>query len=145
MQFLWAKSGTPYSHWTPGETIAQLQAANPGWTLQLTPTLINLPGPGAFSAGTLRLSPLEPSGSFVDMVVLGWTGNYASLDAAMAGSSYFGCSSRFTTATGDTSTTPPGVAIPIRSVFPGLIPVPEPGMVALAVLGTAGWLGLRRR
>ena len=69
-----------------------------------------------FSGGTYTLSPF-PEGAEAEYVVIGWTGGYSNLDAALA-AFYDGNAQVFlgeldvaTTATGDPLATPPGIPV----------------------------------
>jgi hypothetical protein len=143
VQLFWAATGTPYAPWTPSLTPAAWYAANPGWSLG--PVVgCGIPSPGRFNGGTLTLSPLAPGGT-IDYVIAGWTGVFQFMDAALAGNALAGVSSKFTTATGNPTVTPPGTAVPLADSFGGLNLIPEPSTVALAALGAATLLALRRR
>jgi hypothetical protein len=144
VQLYWAATGTPYTYWGYSSPSAWY-AANPGWKLE-NPIGFTTPTAGKFTGGTFILSPLSAGGS-IDYVVIGWTGIHQSLDSAMAGNGYVAVSSRFTSATGNPTTVPPGTAVPLADTFGGLTlqPIPEPSAFALATLGAATLLALHRR
>jgi PEP-CTERM motif len=120
-------------------------------------------GSGRFTAGstayvTGTATPINGTATFE---VKGWTGNYASYDAAYAAaiggdtSVLLGTSGLFNLATGGggTPTVPPpsdltaGGTSTLTPAFTGLTlaPVPEPTTIALAGLGAASLLLFRRR
>jgi hypothetical protein len=141
VQLFWAAAGTPYTPWTASMPPAAWYFANPGWTLGPV-TGFNLPQAGMFDGGTMTLSPLAPGGS-IDYVVAGWLGAAQTMDEAIASSGMVMVSQRFTTATGNPATDPPGLPVPLADTFGGLHInyVPEPSVYALAVLGAAvGWI-----
>jgi hypothetical protein len=145
VQLFWAATGSPFTPLTPSLTPAAWYAANPGWSLG--PVVgFTTPAPGKFSGGALTLAPLTPGGA-IDYVVIGWTGNYQSFDAALAVNTYTGVSGKFTSATGNPTTVPSGVPVPLASSFGGLIltQTPEPSSFALAGLGAATLFALHRR
>lgn len=134
-------------------------AANPGWAVATgfgggaNPGPIGL-GAGLFANGNASLAGVAGGGS-ADYIILGWTGTSTTVDQAIAawtaGNAMFGESAIATTLTADPSAVPPGVPVALRTTFPGmtLTPVgtivPEPSTFALAGLGAAAMLILRRR
>jgi hypothetical protein len=145
VQLYWAPTGTPYTHFLYSMTAAAWYNSNPGWTLG--PVVgFTTPTAGKFNGGALTLSPLTPGGS-IDYVVMGWIGIAESFDAALAANTYVDVSSRFTSATGNPTTVPPGTAVPLADTFGGLnlVPVPEPSSLSMALLGAATLFILRRR
>jgi len=108
-------------------------------------------GPGYFFGENVTVPTYSATGSFE---VEGWTGNFGSYAAAVAGeppTGRVGLSSSFVSAEGNIGTTPPGVAGSITSgagSWTGqliLVPVPEPSTIALGGLGAAALLMFRRR
>jgi hypothetical protein len=145
VQLYWAAQGTAYTPWTAALSSAAWQTANAGWKLE-NAIGFTTPAAGKFTGGTLTLNPLNAGGA-IDYVVVGWTGNYASFDAALTASAMANVSSKFTSGTGNPTTSPPGTATPIADSFGGLTlqPIPEPSTLALAGLGAAALLIFRRR
>ena len=96
--------------------LASFLAANPGWSCSaVTPILAG----GQFNGGTVVISPLRVPGGNVEYFVIGWTGPYFTLDAAMKGGALLGVSYVATTATGDPTTTPPGTPVNLSDTFHG--------------------------
>jgi hypothetical protein len=147
----------------PGySSLAGFLAANPGWAVAqtypewgvpLAPVPINsragiFNGPGA-------VIPNIGWGANADYVVIGWTGPYASYDAAYAAdlatpnSSFLGMSAIATTETCSMAYINPGVPVSLWPTFQGmtLAPevIPEPTTVLLAGLGAVLLLLFRRR
>jgi hypothetical protein len=129
-------------------TLTAFLAANAGWTSQLV-------GPvgaanGLFNNGTVSLTGIA-NGATANYLIIGWNGTAATYDAAVSGGAWLGTSGTATTTTGDPSTTPPGVAVSLKTTFGGLTlapqvgAIPEPSTFALAGLGAAAMLILRRR
>jgi hypothetical protein len=164
VQLVAAPTGTPLpgplgayessSGFLPGySSLAGFLAANPGWGVPWAPVPISA-APGRFNGGTFTIYPLVP-GADADYVVIGWTGPYATYDAAYAAdlanlnSSFLGMSAITTTQTGNPTLSPPGVAIALGPTFQGitLAPavIPEPTTVLTAGLGAVLLLQLRRR
>ena len=146
----------------PGfSSLAGFLAANQGWVAPLNgywtgpqgPVPVNFL-PGIFNGGVAIL-PNIAGGAEADYVVIGWTGPYATYDAAYAAdlaspnSSFLGTSAIARTRTGDLDTTNPGLAVSLRPTFQGmtLAPavIPEPTTVLLAGLGAVLLLLFRRR
>ena len=145
VQLFWAATGTSYVPWTASLSAGDWYTANSGWSLG--PVVgFTLPEHGKFDGGEITLSPLTAGGN-IDYVVIGWTGNSASFDAALATTGYANVSSKFTSGTGNPTTAPPGLPVQLADSFAGmvLIPTPEPSSLALAGLGAATLLALRRR
>jgi hypothetical protein len=146
VQLFWAASNTAYTPWSYSLTPAAWYAMNPGWGLG--PVVgFTTPTPGKFNGGVLTLQPLQP-GFAIDYVIAAWTGNAQSFDDAVAANSQYGVSPKFTTATGNPTTIPPGFPVPLADSFGGLWLTrltPEPSSFALAALGAATLLALRRR
>jgi hypothetical protein len=131
------------------QNLSDWMGANAGWAAYQIASLA--PIAGRFNAGTATVTPLAAGGK-IEYVLAGWTGTFASLDAAIAGKASIGQSALVTgVATGDPTTTPPGTATLLNATFTGmtLAPqatgIPEPTTIALAGLGAAAMLFLRRR
>jgi len=103
----------------------------------------------------MTIYPLGP-GADADYLVIGWTGPYATYDAAYAAdlanpnSSFLGMSAIATTHTGDpTRGTDPGIPPGLRPTFQGitLAPavIPEPNTFLLVGLGAVLLLHFLRR
>jgi hypothetical protein len=93
-------------------------AANPGWA-DIATTGIQ-PVAGRFNGGTVTLPTAAP-GANAEYVIIGWTGSFATLDAAIASSSsLIGSSPMVTTATGNPTTTPPGPPVSLADTFSGI-------------------------
>jgi hypothetical protein len=139
VQLFYAAGGTAYN----SSSLSGLVANNPGWTLgPITPIS---PVAGRFNGGNITLNGIA-AGANVSYAILGWVGNYASFDAALAANAMVGASTTaFTMATGgvDPLVPPPSLS----TTFTGLTlqPVPEPSTFALAGLGAAALLIFRRR
>jgi hypothetical protein len=125
-------------------TLAGFLAANPGWS-DIATTGIQ-PVAGRFNGGIVSLLGI-PGGATAEYFILGWTGTATTFDAAiLTPGTWFGSSPLLTTLTGNPSTTPQGTPIPLSATFTGLIlGTPEPSTFALAGLGLAALLVLRRR
>jgi hypothetical protein len=140
VQLFYAPGGTAYN----GSSLSGLVANNPGWTLgAVTPIA---PVAGRFNGGNITLTGIA-AGANVSYAVIGWVGNFASFDAALAGgAAMLGVNATaFTMATGgvDPLVPPPSLS----TSFTGLTlqPIPEPSTFALAGLGAAALLIFRRR
>jgi hypothetical protein len=154
------------SGFLPGySSLAGFLAANPGWVVPSSfpygrpapqvPAPIG-GAPGRFNGGTMFIPPpTNLGGADADYVVIGWTGPYATYDAAYAAdlanpdSSFLGMSAIATTRTGNPYLSPPGIAVPLGPTFRGitLAPavIPEPATVLLAGLGAVLLLLFRHR
>ena len=141
------------SGFLPGySSLAGFLAANPGWADQAT-AAINA-APGIFNNGTVTIWPLGP-GADADYTVIGWTGPYATYDAAYAAdlanpnSSFLGMSAIATTPTGDpTLFGAPSAPVNLKFTFQGMTLaqaiIPEATTVLLAGLGAVLLLVFRR-
>jgi len=128
--------------------LAAFLAANTGWA-QIATTGILPIAAGQYNGGTQTIA--GGAGANAQYFVVGWTGAFASYDAAMAaGSGFIGVSSVFATTTGNPTTVPPGTPVSLNSTFTGMTlatvsSVPEPSTFALAGLGAAALMIFRRR
>lgn len=110
------------------------------------------PVAGRINAG-IYTTPVETvAGASAAFQVRGWTGGYATYEAAYAAATsgtqgiLLGVSSVFSAVTGGAGT-PPGAPATLAGAIPSftLVPVPEPSTIALAGLGAASLLLFRRR
>jgi hypothetical protein len=147
VELIAAPRGTPLLHplgvydgssgFLPGfSSVEGFLAANPGWAVPYEGSAMSpiWPVPGRFNGGvyTLRV----PEGGDADYVVIGWTGPYATYDAAYAAdlanptSSFLGMSAIATTHTGDPYIWPTlgpgwlGTTFQGMTLAPALIPEP---------------------
>jgi hypothetical protein len=168
VQLIAAPTGTPLpnplgvyegsSGFLPGySSLAGFLAANPGWAVPwsgdaagdvygpLAPAPIIYPG--LFYGGTVVIEYVGTGGN-VDYVVIGWTGPYATYDAAYAAdlanpnSSFLGMSAIATTATGFISVTTPGLPVLLKLTFQGLTLAPVPPRPSLQSAYTSNQLVL---
>jgi hypothetical protein len=158
VQFFAAPDGTPFTALgtysatgfvTAYGTVSAWMGANTGWTAYQVGNIA--PVAGRFSAGVATVSPLAAGGK-IEYVLAGWTGASATLDAAIAAGANVGQSPLFTgVGTGNPTTIPPGTPSGLTDTFTAgalvLAPTatPEPSTFALAGLGAAAMLILRRR
>jgi hypothetical protein len=129
-------------------TLAAFLGANPGWT-EISKTGIG-PAAGRFNGGNVTLQTAVAGGANAEYVIIGWTGSYASYDAAYAANAWMGSGPMLTTTTGNPGGTPPTTATLLSATFTGmtLAPIsviPEPTTFALAGLGAAALMIFRRR
>ena len=134
-------------------TLSAFLAANTGWAV---PSGANNPGPiglgpGVFANGNATINNIG-AGASADYILLGWTGSATTVDGAIAAwngqTAMFGESAIATTTTADPTATPAGLPVNLKGTFPGMTligSVPEPSTFALAGLGAAAMLILRRR
>ncbi|MCX6926273.1 MAG: PEP-CTERM sorting domain-containing protein [Verrucomicrobia bacterium] len=142
-------------------SLAGFLAANPGWNVPyhgnfmgpLAPAPIS-GAPGRFDGGLASIGNISGLGADADYVIIGWTGPYATYDAAYSAnlatpnSSFLGMSGIATTHTGVVVVNP-GPPVPLGNTFQGmtLAPnvVPEPTTILLAGLGAVLLLLFHRR
>lgn len=149
---LWAPAGSAMTPWVAdgGQNLAAWLVANPAWT-QARNTDGELLKKAVASGRVLATSIIVPTTSPVDLVMFGWSGTSASFDDAYAlagldpATATVGFSDKLTV-TPTTAPSPPAVA----SFAGGLTMtptsiVPEPSTFALAGLGAAALMILRRR
>jgi hypothetical protein len=136
VQLLAAPKGTPLSRPLVSQgpdglgtvnfnSLSGFQAANLGWAAYATVPISSLTA-GQFYDGVVTISNVNV-GANADYFLLGWTGNYATIDAAIAATivggwtaSFLGESVIFTTVTGNPMTTPPGTPVSLSSTFQGM-------------------------
>jgi hypothetical protein len=151
VEFLWAAQGTPALPYAGGSLTAWL-SANPGWEAIAASFRVIGPTVGRFNAGVITANTTVPGG-IVQAFVVGWYtpgGAQPSFDAALNDPlAYVGFSLPFTLDTANplalpTPETPTALT---SSGYAGLVvtPVPEPATLALAGLGAAAMLIIRRR
>jgi len=152
-QLLWAPAGTPnppaYAQGNPADWFT----ANSAWTAIPASIIAIGPTAGRFNGGTVTVPTATP-GAGISAIVAGWSGNAADLNAAYTAQANIGFSAPFALAgTGNPLSVPPGTAVAITGagLFGGVdaLPtgstIPEPSTLALAGLGVAALLVLRRR
>ena len=94
-------------------------AVNPGWKAY-EPVAVG-PIPGQFVGSTVTVSPLIPGGR-IEYITIGWAGSFTNLDAAIAShTAYIGESDLVVgVATGDPTTTPPGIPTSMSASYTGM-------------------------
>lgn len=138
-------------------SLAGFISANPGWAASIGPNTGTTANPaligaaaGIINGGTYTIDNIG-AGAAASYLWLGWTGAATTFDQALAsGTAFMGESAVFTTATGNPLAVPPGTAVLLSATFGGitlapLAVIPEPTSFALAGLGLAALLVLRRR
>ncbi len=110
------------------------------------------PVAGQFNGGTKTTDVDAAGGSTIYVSIRGWTGNYATWDAAFAAmwsgaQVWLAASPVFSMPTGNPNGSPPTLPTALSTIpgFTGLLFMPEPTTFALAGLGTAALLIFRRR
>ena len=104
--------GAPGFRLGPNATPASFLAANPGWHSEAVGGVNS--ANGIFNNGSVSLTGI-PAGASADYFIIGWSGTYPNLDAAIAGEASLGESAIFTTSTGDPMTIPPGIPVNLHS------------------------------
>jgi len=102
---------------------------------------------GFFTDNTPITIPTGAGGGSAAFVVEGWTGNFASYGAAVAGGALVGVGAEFLNSMGNPNPPTPTPAVNTTG-FNGnliLVPTPEPATIALGGLGAAALLLFRRR
>jgi len=151
VQLLWAPAGTAGAGGTTVPDIASWFAANQGWAaVSAANGGVDTIGPvaGRFTGNTVTVPTATP-GAPIEAIVAGWQG--AATDVSQAAN--IGLSTRFAVDTGNPLATPTAefaASITGAGQFTGMtIPggpiIPEPSTLALAGLGVAALLVLRRR
>jgi hypothetical protein len=136
-----------------GSTLAQLLALNTGkvftYNMSTTPSIS-----GEFFYGTVTTAQPAGGGSAdatlnVELAIAGWTGNFSSYAAAVAGNAPLsGITAAFGNPTGGGGSPPSTAATLVDWTAANslvLAPVPEPTTLALGGLGAAALLLFRRR
>ena len=135
-----APKGTPLVHplgvyegssgFLPGfSSLEGFLAANPGWAVPNGGLASIITAPGFFNGGTVTIDNIGEVAD-ADYVIIGWTGPYASYDAAYAAdlanpnSSFLGMSAIATTHTGDQVWIHPEPAVDLRGTFQGMALAP---------------------
>lgn len=160
--FLWANSGTPLvgstgtpttnnvpADWTPILTDPNFHFGFNNNTAALATQPLNnsglAQGGWSYNGGVSFPVTGTTAGSTIEILAVAWSSQYSTPQAAAAGGSFLGWSSLFNYATGPTSgSAVSSFALSGMPAF-GVQPVPEPATFALAGLGAAAMLILRRR
>jgi len=105
---------------------------------------------GFFSDGTTITTPSGTApGAAAIFEVEGWTGNFSSYAAAVAGGAHVGASGEFVNGTANPAGGPPPPPPTSTTGWDGnlvlIVTTPEPGTLALGGLGAAALLYFRRR
>jgi PEP-CTERM motif len=135
-------------------SLSAFLTANAGWTTLATAAVSTLAANGQYAGGTVTIGGIA-AGANANYFVLGWTGNYATFDEALAAAmldqsaSFMGQLPVILTTTGNPSAQPPGTATPLNNTLVSMtlapVVIPEPTSFALAGLGLAALLVFRRR
>jgi len=137
VQILYGTTGTTLANLTPGAIFTSSTGSGlffDGSTLTLTGITA-----GSGSADTQNN---------VSIAILGWTGNFASYAAAVAGGAFVGETAVFNNPTGGGGTPAAAAANLVNWLAANnlvLTPVPEPSTIALGGLGAAALLLFRRK
>jgi hypothetical protein len=100
---------------------------------------------GTISLGTLTLNDVSPAGANTTIALVAWQGSGATFNSAPNGGVI-----TFANPTGNPNSAPPGTPANLtgwKALGTDLVmtPVPEPSILALAGLGAAALMGIRRR
>jgi hypothetical protein len=132
---------------TPAPTTGDFGASSVAWTTNLTLS-------GGANAGVVRIEPINPVGGFAYFQIRAWEAAFgASYEEAVANPgiggrlALAGTSNIARIDTADPTTIPPGTPPNTAATLKGftVVPVPEPSVIGLGVLGIGALLLLRRR
>jgi PEP-CTERM motif len=160
VQLIAGAKGTPLPHplgtlTTSGflpnyASVSGFLTANPGWGAVATTQIDS----GGFEGFNVTINNIA-AGAQADYLVIGWTGSFSSYDLAYTAAtthqadSFLGVSATATTKTGNPLTYPPGNPVSLSWTFLGMTLgpalIPEPTTFALAGLGAAALMIVRRR
>lgn len=152
VQLLWAPAGSEWNQirtWDPLQgSLANWLVQHPAWTAvpeSITPISSS---PGRFDGGTLTL-PTPTPGAGIEVAIIGWSGNFASFDDAVAVPMVPTYSPResFFVDTGNPLIAEAPASITASGQFAGMtlqLIIPEPSSTSLTAMGV-GLVMYRRR